>query len=1170
MPPHVVMGPPPPPGYYMRQQAQQEVPLPHQQPQQQQLQELGSGGSAGRDPRLISSAALQAEQTMVVQTQQHMPINIEFSQRRADSGTMPAMPAVHQIPQLRPVVIIPPKLVEKPSIESQKEKTLNNNKAGSGGQRDRRKEGYITPIAGAAAAEEEVEEDDEIQIVSKVIAPPVVAAATQPIETIVITAPEVVAPTTSQPTRTTRSAAKAAATTAVPAEEKVEAVPCEDSHSPTAAKNSSSPHPGPQPRGMVGFKSQNIGILATQRPFPSATLEKEPRSEPSPVAGMAGKTIEQFQQPSPSARGLADLALSLSAAKADSHEPPGLLQSKTSPEAVNRNSQRVVERKLGHPKKLDSSKEQVEKEEKEKARRTQEQINAEKLLAEKAGVEFKGIAVNPAHQIDVTTSNKKGIPPFPTAALPTVTLPTAALPTVTLPTAALGSILPGLMEGPSSETLRQELGAALLRNHKGALSKQSLSPVLDSAAGARPPQTMSNSPQPQQQAGTKTLPISKPLLETRAPPCTTNSPMGPPQQGGYYMPSGIGPPGVVGLNPYIPRPTSTAPLPASGAFPGAAFYPPRPPLPGTPSSLMMNQTPILPFPNQILMQRPPYMPLRPQFPMQFMGNGVQKGFAMGPPMQKPRPTYPNNPAGCAPGDAAAGTRVHPPMQPQLKSGMPPSTRNNAGALPRETSKNAAQELPSANKRENQSSLGPGISVPAHLKRRRTYVIEGSAVHSSGGTKDSEGGDGGGGGVAGSETKVALPQKTSHPAITPDRQAPAPTQLALQQTSLPTTEEQNSDDEEFEGAPEDPGYPLSSPASTQYATASEEESEDEIAQVVHHVAAPAVPAGRVNHRKIRKPEALPTLTQQQPYFQTQKTRMTPPLFYVRSPPPPPSAAEENAPDSRPEISIKIDTDNTSPALHVLPSKKIGKYPPLPELPPQPESEGPPIVDLASIKSTPAPPHLHRAHLLKESPNGQPIARWVQRVSDETWLDFLYVSSTVERFNVLPEMPPMPRGTGTVRVPFWPTPGVVKLGAKVPPLLKMFTHDITVIDALNNAWPVVFEGVECNKQRHNRLGGAWPVMVQAAGVSVGDRIALERWNEDRKIVHFVVLRDDEEDLKRMGPPPPTAKKSDLELLKEFPGSVCVITSSEEEDEGGSAANGSGTARKKDYSRRSKRRK
>ncbi|KAH7617419.1 hypothetical protein NADE_007197 [Nannochloris sp. 'desiccata'] len=74
--------------------------------------------------------------------------------------------------------------------------------------------------------------------------------------------------------------------------------------------------------------------------------------------------------------------------------------------------------------------------------------------------------------------------------------------------------------------------------------------------------------------------------------------------------------------------------------------------------------------------------------------------------------------------------------------------------------------------------------------------------------------------------------------------------------------------------------------------------------------------------------------------------------------------------------------------------------------------------------------------------------------------------------------------------------------------LFKLNVTVIDESDQAWSVIYEGLACSGQRHVRLSAGWHAMMKGVGVVPGDKIVLERWTDDRTVLHMLVLEGSDE--------------------------------------------------------------
>lgn len=1199
---------------YQHVQQYPAVPLSH--PGSNQMQSPGAvqpppptGGIAANSP--ISPAVLPQqgprmppqEQMPQMPSPQAAPVNRQDGSTAATVGQEAASPAkpaaAHPVPQLRPVIVIPPILREKrqkPPAEGPRELPREPPGGTVESSKDRDK-GRATDAVGSGntgeAVAPSVPVSQQREAVPSTVAPAPVAPTPAP-------APAAPAPPSGPPPPLPRA-----------------------SHPPGGRPPLPLPvhsaQPGPPPHGMMGLRSQNDD-LAT--PSPATTVQQEEEDRPPIPQQHQEQQEEEQQRPTSAPPGVADLALSLAAAEADANaipqrpsEPPRSLspqrisrrvrEQQLRREEEQRQQQLEEERKAEEARKKALELRHYEEEDEyarwERDKRQHEALLAEKELAAKAGVAFNG-------GVAARYGGARGRSPLSNEVSPsTGKATTDCVPPMLIGAAAVAATLAKAVatpggSSPSTDTLRRELGVALLRG-QGSPAAQ-LAPLNDLHAGTTSslPLSQTGALLPQQPVmvlsqGNIVLsspngPLSPPSSNNGgafvARSSRSNAPPPPPPQGFSQQQFSSHPVnGTSMVNGHMgPR---TLPLGMGGPWQRS---PPGQQLHQQPQQQVLSP----PFHNQPIMQQPMGQPPRPiaglvvnSIPQQQQQGGRLGSVPsrMGPPVhfmeriaeaikiqqdnqqaaaaamaaatnhmdsawpltapgavQSPgahagQPQQAQQGAGRLPpvgrGPRTTTNHAFPqnkttsPINPSLQKLHPPATRAIRAAAAAAAANGAA--VNESSKRQ-QPSLGPGISVPTHLKRRRTYVIEG--VHGAGPT-DSGGVDGGG---AGSGTHVAVPppmlaptgvqdvrveaqqpQLQLHqggaakwqgvgagagatpPVITPQSQVPGPTQAP----SLPTTEEQTSGggDGDGDGGQEgiDEGFVQGRGPSNEFQTCSESEEDGE------QVSAPAR-RGHNNNRKKRKPEALPVLTQEQYIYRPQQVPAPNTVNYTQ-PQPVAAAWQQNTRPSRNSgrfLFPGVVAGDPGEGSHV------------------PESEGPTVFDLSTLRPEAAPANLRRSQFLKTQT--EPVVRYIKKVDDATILEYFYVTSIIERMELLPLVPRAPKSI--VRVPIWPRPGIVKLGAKVPPLIRISKFNITVVDGSDRAWPVVYECVECNKQRHMRLSGAWPALMQALGVKVGDKFALERWSEDRSVIHLVVLQGSE-DLKEIQRPRKVKKGRNDDVLQ-----------------------------------------
>ncbi|KAL4859773.1 Arabinosyltransferase RRA3 [Chlorella vulgaris] len=71
-------------------------------------------------------------------------------------------------------------------------------------------------------------------------------------------------------------------------------------------------------------------------------------------------------------------------------------------------------------------------------------------------------------------------------------------------------------------------------------------------------------------------------------------------------------------------------------------------------------------------------------------------------------------------------------------------------------------------------------------------------------------------------------------------------------------------------------------------------------------------------------------------------------------------------------------------------------------------------------------------------------------------------------------------------------------------QLFKQKLTVVDDSDRAWPVQYEGFLSSGQRHYRLTSGWVGLMRAQNVAIGDTLVLERWTDDKWIIHIRIQR------------------------------------------------------------------
>ncbi|KAL6773956.1 hypothetical protein ACKKBG_A23215 [Auxenochlorella protothecoides x Auxenochlorella symbiontica] len=71
-------------------------------------------------------------------------------------------------------------------------------------------------------------------------------------------------------------------------------------------------------------------------------------------------------------------------------------------------------------------------------------------------------------------------------------------------------------------------------------------------------------------------------------------------------------------------------------------------------------------------------------------------------------------------------------------------------------------------------------------------------------------------------------------------------------------------------------------------------------------------------------------------------------------------------------------------------------------------------------------------------------------------------------------------------------------------SLFKHRLVIVDEADEAWPVQYEGFMSSGQRHFRLTSGWSGLMRVQNVTIGDTLALERWTEDRTVIHLRIIR------------------------------------------------------------------
>jgi hypothetical protein len=86
---------------------------------------------------------------------------------------------------------------------------------------------------------------------------------------------------------------------------------------------------------------------------------------------------------------------------------------------------------------------------------------------------------------------------------------------------------------------------------------------------------------------------------------------------------------------------------------------------------------------------------------------------------------------------------------------------------------------------------------------------------------------------------------------------------------------------------------------------------------------------------------------------------------------------------------------------------------------------------------------------------------------------------------------------------PPPHASRLGGSST-YTQLFKQRLTIVDESDRAWPVQYEGFLSSGQRHYRLTSGWVGLMRAQQVGIGDTLVLERWTEDRWVIHLHIRR------------------------------------------------------------------
>jgi hypothetical protein len=295
------------------------------------------------------------------------------------------------------------------------------------------------------------------------------------------------------------------------------------------------------------------------------------------------------------------------------------------------------------------------------------------------------------------------------------------------------------------------------------------------------------------------------------------------------------------------------------------------------------------------------------------------------------------------------------------------------------------------------------------------------------------------------------------------------------------------------------------------------------------------------------------------FMVQQQQQPPP-YYLPIPPPPPSlqnfrpafgAPYNNHQHQQPQYPLFPTAANagggaavynqgpTATLMHLPQQNRSGgippslannmMYPPFPTMATT-TTQHQPHVPLLSPQ--PAPPRLQRSAVA--ATRAEPMVRIVREISSTSQLQRLQIDAKMERSLLLPPVIPSSNQqqvtaktiTTTTREEGLDSAAALAVGSSTlqqqqqnkqqrnqessypDEFTPLFKFNLTIIDESDQAWQVIYEGLACSGQRHVRLSSGWHALMKGVGVIPGDKVVLERWTDDRTVLHMLVLEGNEE--------------------------------------------------------------
>lgn len=149
---------------------------------------------------------------------------------------------------------------------------------------------------------------------------------------------------------------------------------------------------------------------------------------------------------------------------------------------------------------------------------------------------------------------------------------------------------------------------------------------------------------------------------------------------------------------------------------------------------------------------------------------------------------------------------------------------------------------------------------------------------------------------------------------------------------------------------------------------------------------------------------------------------------------------------------------------------------------------------------APEGLRRADMV--ALHRQPQERVERQITNQTYILRLHVTTQMAQL-LFPPRGELEAAHQAAVALDPPPPHASRLGGSST-YTQLFKQRLTIIDESDRAWPVQYEGFLSSGQRHYRLTSGWVGLMRAQQVGIGDTLVLERWTEDRWVIHLHIRR------------------------------------------------------------------